>query len=79
MERLEIRLGARRAGPGPGAGLDRPLEFPDPDFLLFLMMSSSVISRAADILECGESSTRGSEEEEESETEWNKRERLGFR
>lgn len=59
MARLEMRLGARRAGPGPGAGLDRPLEFPDPDFLLFLMMSSRVISRAADILECGESSTRG--------------------
>lgn len=60
-----MRLGARRTGPGPAAGLDRPLEFPDPDFLLFLMMSSSVISRAADILEFGESSTRGREEEEE--------------
>ena len=63
--RLAARLGKRRAGPGPGPDPDwdcraRPLDPPDPDFLLFLMMSSRVISRAADMVvrEALASSTR---------------------
>ena len=40
----------RRAGPGP-EGLPRPLGFPDPDFLLFLMISSrDMLSGSDDIL-----------------------------
>lgn len=42
----------RREGPGPGARLLRPLELVDPDFLLFLMISSRVMSRAADMFVC---------------------------
>lgn len=48
--RLPERLGMRRAGPGP----ERPLKFPDPDFLLVLMRSSRVISRPADMVACGD-------------------------
>lgn len=47
---LRPRLRNRREGPGPGAP-PRPLklEFPDPDFLLFLMISSKLMSRGSAI------------------------------
>lgn len=49
--RFAARLGRRRAGPGPEAR-PRPLVLAEADFLLFLIISSSVISRAADIFGC---------------------------
>lgn len=74
---MAARLGNRREGPGPDPeGRDLPREFPDPDFLLFLMISSSVISRAADMfanLALGFGATRnGSGESERGSL------RLGF-
>lgn len=50
--RLEARLGIRRAGPGPDPGARlRPLGLEGADFLFFLMMSSRVMSRAADMVD----------------------------
>lgn len=46
--RLAPRLLNLRVGPEPEAR-PRPLELLDPDFLLFLMISSSDISKALDI------------------------------
>lgn len=49
--RLAARLGRRRAGPGPEAR-PRPLVLAREDFLLFLIISSRVISKAADMFAC---------------------------
>ena len=60
-------MGSRRVGPDP-EGRVRPRELPDPDFLLFLIMSSSDISMAADMFAGSEigfrATTKGSDESE---------------
>jgi len=56
--RFAARLGRRRAGPGPEAR-PRPLALADADFLLFLIISSSVISRAADMVGCEKQTRNG--------------------
>lgn len=56
--RFPARLGRRRAGPGPEAR-PRPLVLAEADFLLFFIISSSVISRAADMFGCEKQARNG--------------------